>query len=989
MRHRSACFSILSMLVQDMEPVVMCRVECVTVEGKGQSCKDELRASTDVLYWAMTPSVANPRPFSGIRTEAAQRRKKCSVRARFSKLWLPVSLLVVAFAGFAAFSGKYIWLYVTRRTDPPAPVADLLHDPRTSSNAEVLLDEANRLARLFNWPKAGPLYARAEELFRSKGDTRNEIYARVGRIRAQSETMSWVDVSNLLGQQLELPVARADPKLRLWCLAAKGYTDLEINPASAKRAWTEAQTIAHNLGEAQWEARAEGELGIIAFLEGNSRRAAVMVGDSVLSAKASGDVGGQVRMLEMLGNGFNEAKRYGEAIAFFERAIKINGATPDAGFPFMAYEGESHALSSQGKLSEAREKLERALAVARENQKLGHETMILQLLGELEMRERNRQAAMDYLERSRELGQKYSFYRTLGQSMIDLAALYQDAGDLKSAEERATIGVDASRRVGDRYYLPRDLTVLADLKARRSAVRDAEALYENAEDVIDGMLVNLNEAYWTSSLAGAMSDTYLQHFGLEARQGNVERAFSVLERVRGRTAAALLENRVSLPKDEPAAVLALEDAVSNLQLRLIRSENPKERAELLDQLVEYERQLGWTRTEKTESKSHWFDRPAPLKAVQSSLHTDEVVLEYVLTEPHSYCVWMTRSGAGVQIFPEGRKQIEDLTRRFLDTVKARRDDPTAARELHGILIRQLPSEANRDNIVVVPDGVLHLLPFDILRDASGALLLQTHTISYAPDSTVLQVLRNEPTPAVRQHAFLGVGDPPYQNQGHISAKLDMPNGFRRRLERDLSDAFGATLYDLPETREEVLTASKTIGPDSVTLLGPNATETAFKAEPLADFKIVHIAAHGFVDTQFPERSGVVLGVDPSSHDDGLLQLREIMRLRFNADLVTLSACNTGVGKIEGEEGVTNLVEAFLVSGARAVAASLWSADDTYTVDLMEHFYAHIAGGEGKSGALRQAKLDLLAKYGKDVPPYYWGAFVLIGDGGSPIRLSAQ
>lgn len=909
------------------------------------------------------------------------------VRIHFSKPWLFFLLLslIVSLGLFAAVSRKYVWLYITRKVDPRPPVSDLLHDPRTSSDPEVLLEEASRFAWLFNWPKAGPLYARAEELFRSKGDTRNEIYARVGRIRAQSETMSWVEVSNVLGQQLELPVAKTDPKLRLWCLAAKGYTDLEINPASAKRAWTEALSIAHRLGDAQWEARTEGELGIIAFLEGNSRHAAVMVGDSVLSAKASGDVGGQVRMLEMLGNGFNEAKRYGEAIAFFERAIKINSATLDAGFPFMAYEGESHALFSQGKFSEAREMLARALAVAKENRKLGHETMILQLLGELEMRTGNREAAMQYLEQSREFAQKYDFYRTLGQSMIDLATLYRDAGDLKSAEERAIIGVEASRRVGDRYYLPRDLTVLAGLKAQRGNIREAEALYENAEDVIDGMLVNLNEAYWTSALAGAMSETYLQHFGLEARQRNVERAFSVLERVRGRTAAALLENKVSLNSDESADVRALEDGVSDLQLRLIHSVNPKERADLLDQLVEYERRLGWARTERMEPKSRWFDRPAALKAVQSALHPEEVVLEYVLSEPHSYCVWISRRVAGIQQLTAGRKQIEDLTRKLLESVKARRDDEAAARQLYTILIGSLPADASRENLIVVADDVLHLLPFDILRDANSALLLQTHTISYAPAATVLQVLRSETRPAVAQHAFLGVGDPPYQNQGHISVMLEKPTGFQRRLERDLSDAFGTTLYDLPETREEVLTASKTIGPDSVILLGQNATETAFKARPLADFKIVHIAAHGFVDTQFPERSGLVLGVDPSTHDDGLLQVREIIRLHFNADLVTLSACNTGVGKIEGEEGVTNLVEAFLVSGAKAVVASLWSADDTYTGRLMERFYTHIVEGQAKAAALRQAKLDLLAQEGR-VSPYYWGAFVLVGEGETPIPL---
>src|SRR5439155_20205202 len=147
------------------------------------------------------------------------------------------------------------------------------------------------------------------------------------------------------------------------------------------------------------------------------------------------------------------------------------------------------------------------------------------------------------LEQAAQIAQRYNFYRTESQAMIDLAALYRDAGDFKSAEERATLGVQASKRVGDRYYLPRDLTILADFKAQRRSRAEAEALYENAEDIIDGMLVNLHEAYWSSSLAGAMSATYLHHFELEARAGDVERALNVLERVRGRTAAAVLEIR--------------------------------------------------------------------------------------------------------------------------------------------------------------------------------------------------------------------------------------------------------------------------------------------------------------------------------------------------------------------------------------------------------------------------------------------------------------
>src|SRR5207245_6779973 len=140
-----------------------------------------------------------------------------SVRMRVSKRRLAAYLFVFFALTIAVISDKYIWLYVTRTRDPRPQVADLLRDAAASRNPEILVAEANRLAWLFNWPKAEPLYVRAEQLFKEQGDTRNEVYARVGRIRAQSETMSWVDVSQILGKELDLPVAKNDKKLRLWC----------------------------------------------------------------------------------------------------------------------------------------------------------------------------------------------------------------------------------------------------------------------------------------------------------------------------------------------------------------------------------------------------------------------------------------------------------------------------------------------------------------------------------------------------------------------------------------------------------------------------------------------------------------------------------------------------------------------------------------------------------------------------------------------------
>ncbi len=194
-----------------------------------------------------------------------------------------------------------------------------LDDPQQSTDPVLLLVEADRLYWLNNGPKAALLFARAESLFADRGDARNELYAKVGRLRSEAETMSFVDLSRFIDEELQNPIVRGDDKLRLWCLIAKGYTDIEIDYRAAKRDWLEAQGIARNLGDERASSRASGELGLIAFLEGNPGQAAKLLGGALLSTMASGDTGGQVRFLELLGAGFEEVDRHAEALRFFER----------------------------------------------------------------------------------------------------------------------------------------------------------------------------------------------------------------------------------------------------------------------------------------------------------------------------------------------------------------------------------------------------------------------------------------------------------------------------------------------------------------------------------------------------------------------------------------------------------------------------------------------------------------------------------------------
>src|SRR5258708_6262967 len=278
-------------------------------------------------------------------------------------------LTLTAFFVITLVSCQY--LYVHSRPLARPPVGDLLRDPYASGNPAPLLLAAHRFYCLSNDAKAAPLDRRTEELFAQKRNPRSETYARIGRIRSESQALPLPRVSALLDRELENPEVRRDPKLKLWCLAAKGYTDLDLNLGSSKQAWSEAQQIAKTLGDKQWQSRAEAELGTIAFLEGDIRRAGAMVGHAFFSEMVSGDVGGEVRELEMLGNAFNEVKRYEEAQHFFEHAVQLSNDTPGAGFPYLAYERQAQSLAFEGKIGEAKGWLDRALDVARKDEKMG------------------------------------------------------------------------------------------------------------------------------------------------------------------------------------------------------------------------------------------------------------------------------------------------------------------------------------------------------------------------------------------------------------------------------------------------------------------------------------------------------------------------------------------------------------------------------------------------------------------------------------------
>ena len=275
----------------------------------------------------------------------------------------------------------------------------------------------------------------------------------------------------------------------------------------------------------------------------------------------------------------------------------------------------------------------------------------------------------------------------------------------------------------------------------------------------------------------------------------------------------------------------------------------------------------------------------------------------------------------------------------------------------------MPEYRKADSVIVVADGGLHLLPFSALWDGKE-YAVQSHAVSVVPSATVLDVVREgQRIPDSKE--FVGVA----------AWTAEQPSGLKN-IVREITTPELKQFVPLPQSLHEVTTIAQDFPKPSIVLSGDAATETQFKALPLSDYSVLHLALHGYVDKDYPDRSALVFAPERRGQNDGLLQAREIRNLQLNASLVTLSACDSGVGPV-GESGVDNLASAFLDAGATTVVSAMWDVDDRATAELMIDFYQYLIHGKSKSEALRLAKLRMIGSVASQ--PYYWAAFEMSGE----------
>jgi CHAT domain-containing protein len=405
-----------------------------------------------------------------------------------------------------------------------------------------------------------------------------------------------------------------------------------------------------------------------------------------------------------------------------------------------------------------------------------------------------------------------------------------------------------------------------------------------------------------------------------------------------------------------------------------------------------------------------------VEPVRAALGPSRVLLEFLVTDERSYAFVV--SSGGVKVVPlavgrvELRRQVEQLLAPFRKLRSGEVDlarleyDLRAAHALHQVLFAPVrPLLGSATDIVIVPDDVLHFLPFEALVEAapraarpsavlhgefaSQPFLLRRYGISYLPSAA--QLLPGGPSvssskPPMR---FFAMANP---TAGRVASPPAPPPAQDDPLKRQLRSAgFGAYLAPLPGAEAEVERIARGFsGNLSTIIVGANATEGAYK-EQAGRHAILHFAAHAVASDGQPLYSTLVLAPDAAKEDDGFLQAYEVLRTPLNADLVVLSGCETARGSEDVGQGLVGLVAAFQQAGAKSVLATLWSIDEA-TAEAMGAFYGAMAGGRPAPAALRQAKLHLLqqrVRMGKtDVSlahPFFWAPFILVGaPAGGPV-----
>ncbi len=589
--------------------------------------------------------------------------------------------------------------------------------------------------------------------------------------------------------------------------------------------------------------------------------------------------------------------------------------------------------------------------------------------------------------------------QTLLSTLVRLGAAQRDAGQFAEAEKSFTRGLDLIQRSGQQasamgkffqefgelYLVQKDYgrameffdRVLRDSKlgpgefhvikagsqmgyAFLDMGKPQEAIgqFKRAIDSVESIRAALDSESLRATFFENKRRVYAGMIAAQIAAGQPDEAFNYNERARSRAFLDILGSQVELARDHSllaeerglhARLRALEAKLSPGVYDEVDDEAPAEEEDLKQELAEaqkiYDGFVAKVRKSNQEQASLMSVEPLNLKQVQQALDPAVTLLEYYVAGEQILLWIIDKERAALVTISQRRRDLMAKLR----SLRQRLSEPTgqgaglkeSSQELYRLLIEPALAHIRGNELLIIPHDLLHYLPFQALASPSGRYLIEDYAIHYLSSASLMRFTQEKKR--ARRETALAFGNP---SRGDEAFNLR----FAEREAREVAQVY----------------------PNSAVLLSDQATKAkAIALGPKND--ILHFAVHAEFNQDNPTSSALLLAREGS--EDGKLKVREIFSLNLKADLVVLSACETGLGKISSGDEIVGMTRAFIYAGTPSVITTQWKINDRASYELMGEFYRNLKSMK-KSAALRQAQLKIMKEFPE---PFFWAAYQLTGE----------
>jgi len=770
----------------------------------------------------------------------------------------------------------------------------------------------------------------------------------------------------------------------------------------------EAQKNAHQINNRREEGICFNNIGLYYWKINNFSKAFKYFQLSLEIANKENAIESESQSLTNLALLYMDLGDYEKALEFLSKALKIDQDLNNENYIYMDLNNLGVILRNKGILQEKSEDfsksisyLRKALLLAIKKGDIKNEIKVLNNIGETYYCLRDYSNAFEYYKLGlnkaielQDIEEISNITNNIGNSYLYLGNTQKASGYFKRSVE-LSLKTNNAKILWEAYY------GMGQCYERNEKYIPALDCYKKSIDIIDRIR---SQIFLDAFKAGFVRNKLKVHESLinllyKLRRDDHSKKFEkeiyyFVEKLKARAfLEGLAESKIDIRENLSQELRDEENRISGQITSIIfKISQPglseKDKMALGEKLSQeedsYMRLISKMREENPEAASLVSPELSSLDRVREQLLDDKTALvEYFLGDQRSYLFFITKSALDFYPLPS-RQEIEKSVKGYLKILSGHPQKEFLG-TLGGIrlfseFLFPLKDAKYRgiEKIIIIPDGILYYLPFETLiwgqKNQGPDDLINRFQVSYAPSSSVLLFLFEKRSTGKKSSGFLAFGDPAYPDLNSLPAKGTTPENIL--TEFYLNQGFN--FLPIPFARGEIRDVSKYFPKDRRDIyLGKNASEENVKKPPRNNYQIIHFACHALLDENQPFRSALVLSRDNRREEDGFLQVRELYNLRLNANLVILSACQTGLGKLEKGEGMLGLTRMFFYSGANSVLSTLWPVNDKSTAFFIKKFYRWLAQGRNIAEALRLAKLEMIQS---DFSyPYYWAGFIVNGD----------